>query len=48
MCSQTITSDAVGRSEVPPEPATVEARIVGDGDTLSDARAITSDRTATL
>ena len=44
MSSRTITTDVVGRSEVLPVLATVEARLVDDGDTLSDVRAIAQRR----
>jgi len=48
MSPRTITTEAVGSSEAPPEVATVKARISGDSDTLSGARGLVTDRAETL
>lgn len=48
MSSRTVTVTAVGRCERRPELATVEAVVIGDGATASDARALVTDQVATL
>ena len=45
---KTVTVDAVGRCEASPELAMVEAVVIGEGESASDARAITKDRASTL
>lgn len=48
MASRTITTDAIGRCEAVPNLATVNAVVVGEGETASAARATANDRAATL
>jgi len=48
MTTRTITTDATARCEAMPDSATVEALAIGEGESASDARAITSDRASTL
>ncbi|WP_135851935.1 SIMPL domain-containing protein [Halorussus salinus] len=48
MSRRTITADATGRRSVPPERATVELKVTGDGDSPTAARRTVADRAATL
>lgn len=48
MKSRTVTVDAVGQREAVPDLATVEALVIGDGNSASEARATAKDRVATL
>lgn len=47
MKSRTLTVDAVGRCEVVSDLATVEALVIGEDESTSDARATTKDRAST-
>ncbi len=48
MTQRTVTTDGTGRCEMPPDRATVEVTALGEGNSARDARAMVTDRAASI